>query len=444
MNDDEGALVVRKITRRLIPFLCLLFIVNYLDRTNVAMAKLQMFGDTNLNDKSYGFGAGLFFIGYFLFEVPSNLVLHRVGARRWIARIMISWGILSAAMMFVRGANSFYAIRFLLGIAEAGFFPGIVFYLMAWIPAERRSRVLATFLTSTALSGLIGSPLAGLLMKMEGIGGLHGWQWLFLLEGVPAVGLGIAILVTDLLPDTPGDASWITPSDRVWIEKEMARDHSREQVNHVSDLGAAARDGRLWLFSTIYFMLIMGLYGFIYWVPTIVKTFTHGDDFHVGLVTAIPYLVAAVSMVAIGISADRSGRRRWHVAACAVIGAAGIAGLCNSVQPVWGILAMCIAAIGIFGALGPFWALPTRYLRHTAAAAGIAIINSTGALSGFVAPSVIGWAKQSTGRFTAGLMVVAASLVMAAVLVLMVPANVEARAGKSDIGRTRDESTAVN
>jgi len=420
-----NSLVIGKITRRLIPFLCLLFIVNYLDRTNVAMAKLQMFGDTNLNDKSYGFGAGLFFLGYFLFEVPSNLVLHRVGARRWIARIMISWGILSAAMMFVRGEKSFYMLRFLLGLAEAGFFPGIVFYLMAWIPAAQRSRILAAFLTSTALSGLIGSPVAGLLMKMEGIGGLHGWQWLFLLEGLPAVGLGIAILASNLLPDRPADANWITSEERLWIENELARDHSREQVNHVSDLRAAAADGRLWLFSAIYFMLIMGLYGFIYWAPTIVKSFTHGDDFHVGLVTAIPYLVAAVSMVMIGISADRSGRRRWHVAGCAVIGAIGIAGLCNSVRPVWGIVALCVAAIGIFGTLGPFWALPTRYLRHTAAAAGIAIINSIGALSGFVAPSVIGWAKQTTGRFTAGLLVVAASLLAGAILILLVPANVE-------------------
>jgi MFS transporter, ACS family, tartrate transporter len=229
-----------------------------------------------------------------------------------------------------------------------------------------------------------------------------------------------------VLPDTPAEVGWITPDERLWIESELARDHSREQVEHISDFRAAAADGRLWLFSAIYFMLIMGLYGFIYWVPTIVKSFTHGDDFHVGLVTAIPYLVAAVSMVAIGISADRSGRRRWHVAGCAFVGAAGIAGLCNSDQAVWAIVALCVAAIGIFGTLGPFWALPTRYLRSAAAAAGIAIINSTGALAGSVAPTIIGWAKQTTGRFTAGLLVVSASLLVGAILILLVPANVEA------------------
>jgi MFS transporter, ACS family, tartrate transporter len=422
----QDSVALRKITLRLIPFLCLLFIVNYLDRTNVAMAKLQMLGDTRLNDASYGFGAGLFFIGYFLFEVPSNLILHRVGARRWIARIMISWGILSSAMMFIHEARSFCALRFLLGLAEAGFFPGIVFYLTAWVPVSQRSKIFGIFLTSTALSGVIGTPLAGLIMKMEGAGGLHGWQWLFFLEGLPAVGLGIAILASDLLPDSPAEAGWITPGERLWIENELAIDHSREHLNHVADFRAAAADGRLWLFSVIYFLLIMGLYGFIYWIPTIVKTLTHADDFHVGVIAAIPYFVAAVSMVAIGVAADRTGRRRIAVAGCAALGAIGIFWLCAASGAIGGVAALCVAAIGIFGTLSPFWTLPTRYLRHTAAAAGLAVINSTGALSGFVAPTVIGWAKQSTGQFTAGLLVVAASLLLAAVLILLVPANLEA------------------
>jgi MFS transporter, ACS family, tartrate transporter len=432
---SERSTAMGKIALRLIPFLCLLFIINYLDRTNVAMAKLQMLGDVNLTDKSYGLGAGLFFIGYFLFEVPSNLVLHRVGARRWIARIMISWGILSAAMMLTRGAASFYTLRFLLGLAEAGFFPGIVFYLTAWVPVSQRSRIFGTFLTSTALSGVIGTPLAGLVMKLEGVGALHGWQWLFLLEGLPAVGLGIAILTTDLLPDTPADAGWLTPGERLWIENELAADHSQEHVNHVSDLRAAAGDRRLWLFSAIYFLLIMGLYGFIYWAPTIVKTLIHGDNFHVGLITAIPYFVAAASMVAIGASADRTGRRRWHVAGCAVVGAVGIFGLCATDSAALGVITLCVAAIGIFGTLGPFWTLPTRYLRGTAAAAGIAIINSTGALAGFVAPSIMGWAKQRTGHFTVGWMVVAASLLTGAVLILFAPESGERRPEVRDTDR---------
>jgi MFS family permease len=426
--DDSAAIeaaLMRKITRRLIPFLCLLFIVNYLDRTNVAMAKLQMLADAHLSEASYGLGAGLFFVGYFLLEVPSNLILQRVGARRWIARIMISWGILSALMMFTRGRASFYTIRFALGAAEAGFFPGIVFYLTHWIPSRRRAHILAIFLTSIALSGLIGSPLAGLLMKMEGIGSLHGWQWLFLLEGVPAVALGVAILASDLLPDTPADARWLSGAEREWIGRELARDHALEHLNHMADFRAAAADARLWLFSAIYFLLIMGLYGFIYWVPTIVKSLTHADDLMIGLLTAIPYCVAAVSMVVIGKIADRSGRRRVVVSLGAVVGSGGVVLICATSQPVAGLAALCVAAIGIFSTLGPFWVLPTRYLRHTAAAGGIAVVNSAGALAGFVAPSAIGWARQSTGHFTAGLLVVAASLLLGAVIVLFAPRELD-------------------
>jgi MFS transporter, ACS family, tartrate transporter len=427
MSDlqPQGSAVIRKIYRRLIPFLCLLFIVNYLDRTNVAMAALKMQADAGLTDVAYGFGAGLFFVGYFLFEVPSNLILHRVGARRWIARIMITWGLLSAAMMLTRGQRSFYTLRLLLGVAEAGFFPGIVFYLTAWVPASRRSGVLAAFLTSTATSGLIGTPLAGTLMQMEGIGGLHGWQWLFLLEGIPAVVLGIAILATGLLPDTPDDAAWVTPEERAWIESELSEDHSHPDVNHVIDLGAAVKDARLWLLSIIYFTLVMGLYGFVYWVPKIVKSLSGADDFTVGWIAAIPYAVGAISMVLIGVATDRAGRRRVCVAACAIVAAAGMALLGYTRTPVAGVLAMCLAAVGIFGTLGPFWTLPMRYLRGRAAAAGIAVINSTGAISGLVAPIVIGWAKQRTGMFTAGLLVVAASLAVGAVLVLSVPRSAD-------------------
>jgi MFS family permease len=429
----DGPRIMKKIVRRLIPFLCLLFVVNYLDRTNVAMAKLQMLGDAHLTEASYGLGAGLFFIGYFLFEVPSNLILQRIGARRWIARIMISWGILSAMMMLVRGTASFYGLRFALGVAEAGFFPGIVFYLTAWAPAARRSHLLAIFLTSTAVSGVIGTPLAGWLMEMEGIAGLHGWQWLFLVEGLPAVGLGIVILISGLLPDSPARANWLTPGERIWIESELARDHSLVHVNHIADLRAAAGDMRLWLFSGIYFTLIMGLYGFIYWVPTIVKSLTHANNVNVGLISAIPYLIAAISMVAIGAAADYTGRRRWTVSICAVVGSAGIVALCASDRPVLGMASLCVASIGIFGTLGPFWALPSRYLRRTAAAGGIAVVNSTGALAGFVAPSAIGFAKQATGRFTAGLLVVAASLLVGSVLILLVPGSVEGgKAGNGD------------
>jgi ACS family tartrate transporter-like MFS transporter len=424
-SDLTGQAAIAAITRRLIPFLCLLFIVNYLDRTNIAMAKLRMLGDLNLSEDAYGTGAGLFFIGYFLFEVPSNLIMHRVGARRWIARIMISWGILSAAMLLTRGRASFYSLRFLLGLAEAGFFPGIVLYLSFWIPARQQAKVLSVFLTSTAVSGLVGNPLAGWLMQLEGFGGLHGWQWLFLAEGLLPLLLGIAILRFPLLPNRPADAPWLTLEQRHWIQHQLHSDGVAPQVNHVADLRAAAADPRLWLLCGIYFLLIMGLYGFIYWVPSIVKSLTGAADAKVGLLSAIPYLVATVSMVLIGAHADRTGQRRVHVAACALLAALGIVLLPASPGPVWGLVALCVAAIGIFGALGPFWAIPMRFLRGSAAAGGIAIINSAGALAGYPAPRVIGWSKTHTGHFTGGLLVIAASLAAGAVLVLCVPSAID-------------------
>jgi ACS family tartrate transporter-like MFS transporter len=421
---DIGAPVLAKIHRRLLPFLCLLFIVNYLDRTNVAMAKLTMVTNAHLTDSAYGLGAGLFFIGYFFFEVPSNLILHRVGARRWIARIMITWGICSAAMFLTRGPRSFYALRFLLGLAEAGFFPGIVFYLTHWIPARRRARTLAIFLTATALSGVIGNPVAGGLLKLDGVLGLHGWQWLFLLEGVPPIVLGIVILCSNILPDQPGDAAWLSADQVQWIADELNRDGEHPHVNHVADLRAAV-DLRLALLSCIYFLLIMGLYGFVFWVPTIVKNLTGQSNARVGFISAVPFVVGAITMVLIGAHADGATQRRRHVAICAIVGAIGISALAATTGMAVGLVALCVAAVGIFGSLGPFWAIPTRYLRGTAAAGGIAVINSIGALAGFVAPYTLGYVKQQTGSFAIGLFIVAASLVMGAILVLCVPANAD-------------------
>ena len=415
-----------RVTWRLIPFLCLLFLVNYLDRTNAAMAKLRMLGDTGLSSAAYGLGMGLFFIGYCLFEVPSNLILQRIGAKRWIARIMISWGLCSAAMMFTRGPLSLYAIRFFLGVAEAGFFPGIVFYLAHWVPQKRRARAMSLFLTSTATSGVVGTPLAGWLMKMDGLAGLHGWQWLFLLEGLPPVLLGLAILRMGLLPERPSDAHWLAPDERDWLTEELERDGSHEAVHHIRDLGAAAADGKLWVLCALYFLLIMGLYGFVYWAPTIVQDLTALSDAKVGMMTAIPYLVGAVTMVLIGRHADRTGRRKYHVSACALTGAIGLMVLAfASHHAILGMASLCVAAIGIFGTLGPFWAIPTRYLRGTAAAGGIAVINSSGAIAGFVAPSAIGFAVKQTGSTSPGLLLVAISLAAGAAVVLFVPMTID-------------------
>jgi ACS family tartrate transporter-like MFS transporter len=424
-STDLSHETMRRVHRRLIPFLCLLFIVNYLDRTNVAMAKLQMLRDVGLTEAAYGLGAGLFFIGYFFFELPSNLILHRIGARRWIARIMITWGICSAAMMLTRSARTFYALRFLLGVAEAGFFPGVVLYLTHWIPAARRARTLALFFTSVAVSGAIGNPIAGGLMKLDGVASLHGWQWLFLLEGIPPVLLGIAILKANLLPDRPADAPWLTPPQQQWLEAELASDGNHERIHHVSELRHAA-DKRLLFLSLIYFLIVVGVYGFVYFLPTIIKTVTAASDAKVGLWAGVPYVFAAISMVAIATHADRCGQRRWHVASCALIGAVGLAAVAESSHSIATILWLIVAAVGIFGTLGPFWSIPTRYLRGSAAAGGIAVINCIGNLGGFVAPSIIGWAKNLTGSLTAGLLAAAASLAAASILVLCIPSSADA------------------
>ncbi|HTL28596.1 MAG TPA: MFS transporter [Tepidisphaeraceae bacterium] len=416
--------IVAVIVRRLVPFLCLIFLVNYLDRTNVAMAKLAMLKDTGISESQYGYAAGFFFfIGYFIFEVPSNLILERVGARIWITRIMVSWGLICSALMFAHNATSFYILRFLLGVAEAGFFPGIVLYLTYWIPSSRRAGVLAAFLISTAVSGLVGNPLAGLLMKMDGLGGLHGWQWLFVIEGLMPISLGAVTFV--ILPDKPKDAKWLSADEVNWIEAELSREHVDHHGHHVAELKLALRDHRLWLLGVIYFMLIMGLYGFIFWVPTIVKSAGTLTNFQVGLISAIPFLVAAVSMVLIGRHADHKNERRAHVATCAIVAAIGMAIIsqCHTVASV--IPALCFAAIGIFGSLGPFWALSTRFLKGTAAAGGIAIVNSIGACAGMVAPSAVGWAKERYNSFTYGLLLVSAALVCGAVLVMLVPKRVD-------------------
>jgi MFS family permease len=424
-QTDVGPAAMARIMRRLIPLLCLLFLVNYLDRTNVAMAKLRMLADANLTDASYGTGTGLFFIGYCLFEVPSNLILVKVGARRWIARIMISWGIISACMMFTRGTTSFYFLRLMLGIAEAGFFPGIVLYLTYWVTSSHRTRAMAAFLTSTAISGLVGNPLGGMLMKLDGACGLHGWQWLFLIEGIIPVLLGVSILLFPILPDKPAKASWLSPEEKDWIERALARDESQASSDHIASLWSAMRDGRLWILSATNFMLVSGLYGFIYWLPSIVKSISSISDARIGFVSGIPYAIAAGAMVIIALRADRTGRPRFYGSACASVGCVGMVAVCvvlkYSPALAWALPALCLAAVGIFGALAPFWTIPTKYLKGNAAAGGIAIVNCFSALAGAVAPTVIGWTKQSTGSFTTGLMSVAGALAVGAVLLAVVP-----------------------
>ncbi len=418
-SDFEEA-TYRKVSWRLIPFLLLCYVVAYLDRVNVGFAKLQMLNDLKFSETIYGLGAGIFFIGYFLFEVPSNVILHKVGARIWIARIMITWGIISAAMMFVTTPTMFYVLRFLLGIAEAGFFPGIILYLTYWYPANRRGRTTTFFMTAIALSGVIGGPLYGWAMQaFHGQTGWAGGPWNFLLEGIPSILVGLLVLA--YLDDRIAHAKWLSADEKALLQRNIA---SEDADKEDPPIGTVLASPRVWLMSAIYFCFVMGLYGVSFWLPTIIKQTGVKGAFDIGLLTAIPYGCAVVGMVLVAFSADRSGERRWHIAIPAVLGALG---LVLSVQ--WhdsttlAMVALTLATIGILTTLPLFWSLPTAFLAGTGAAAGIALINSLGNLAGFLSPYAVGWLKDLTHSTDSGMYLLAACLVVGAALTLSVPAR---------------------
>lgn len=415
-DDSREQALLAVVRWRLLPFMFLLYIVSYVDRVNVGFASLQMNRDLGLSASVYGLGAGIFFIGYFAFEVPSNLLLERFGARPWIARIMVTWGVISAAMMFTTGVRSFYALRMLLGVAEAGFFPGMILYLTYWFPERERAKTVALFMTANALAGVIGGPLSGVLLTLDGSHGLSGWQWLFVLEGIPAVVLGLVVLV--YLPNGPRDATWLSPEDRVWLASR--REAERAGSAHVG-VWATLTNGPVWIFSLLYFSLVVALYSVSFWLPQILKRLSGSSDLVVGLLSSLPYIVAAVGMVLIGRHSDATGERRWHVAGPALVGAAGLLLSAVSPSPAFAIPAVALAALGIWGALGPFWALPTSWLRGSGAAAGIAWINSVGNLGGFVGPYGVGYLKDATGNFAVALGGLAVMLVIAAILALKAP-----------------------
>lgn len=412
--------IYRKVGWRLIPFLLVCYIVAYLDRVNVGFAKLQMQGDLKISDTVFGLGAGIFFIGYFLFEVPSNVILHRVGARVWIARIMITWGILSAAMIFVSSATSFYVIRFLLGVAEAGFFPGVILYLTYWYPAHRRARVTAFFMTAVAISGVIGGPLSGWILRdLSGANGWAGWQWMFLIEGIPSIVVGVVVLF--LLDDRIAHAKWLSADEKQLLERNITTDNAHKTEESV---GRILLKGRVWLMSLIYFSFVLSLYGISFWLPTIIKQTGITDPLKIGVLSAIPWAFAAVLMVIIARHADRTGERRWHIAIPALLGAVGLV-----LSVVWrddvalAMAALTLATIGIMSTLPSFWSLPTAFLAGTGAAAGIALINSLGNLAGFAAPFAVGWLKDLTSTTNSGMYMLAASMVVGAALTLSVPAR---------------------
>jgi MFS transporter, ACS family, tartrate transporter len=424
----DTSAVTAKVTRRLIPYLFLCYVVNYLDRFNISFAALEMKADLGLGDAVYGLGAGVFFAGYVTFEIPSNLILQRVGARWWIARIMVTWGALSCCMMFVRTPASFYTLRFLLGLAEAGFLPGILFYLTHWIPARDRARVFALFLTSTALAGVVGAPVSAGLLRLRGVGGLAGWQWLFLVEGLPAVVLGVTTLF--YLPDRVSHARWLSAREQTWLDDTLRVEQAAKETTHGLTLWQALTHGRVWRLCLLYFSTIISFYGVAFWLPQIVQSFSGLSNAAASLISALPYVAASIGMVLVARHSDRTGERRRHVAVPAFAAAAGLLlGALVQRHPTPAFLALCLSATGIWSTLGPFWSIPTAFLSGTAAAGGIALINSVGNVGGFVGPTVMGFLKQRTHRFESGLVVLAATLVVAGVLALSLPEDYDQHRG---------------
>ncbi|CAG9273817.1 MFS transporter [Paraburkholderia unamae] len=410
----------RKVAWRLIPLLMLCYVVAYLDRVNVGFAKLQMSSALNLSDAVYGFGAGIFFVGYFLFEVPSNIILHRVGARVWIARIMVTWGLVSILTMFVTTPTMFYVMRFLLGLCEAGFFPGIILYLTYWYPAQRRGRMTTWFMTAIALSGVIGGPVSGWILKaFDGANGWQGWQWLFLLEGLPSVIVGV--LVFFVLDDRIGKAKWLTEEERALLERNIAAEDATKEDPPIMTVLTSPR---VLLMSLTYFSFVMGLYGVSFWLPTIIKATGVKDALTIGLLSAIPFAAAVVGMVLVAKSADRTRERRWHIAVPAAIGAIGLVlSVTWAHDTTLAMTALTIATMGILTTLPLFWSLPTAWLAGTGAAAGIALINSIGNLAGFLSPYAVGWLKQATAANDSGMYMLAAFMILGGLLALSAPAK---------------------
>lgn len=407
-----------KATWRLLPFLFVCYVAAYLDRVNVGFAKLQMLNDLAFSETVYGLGAGIFFIGYFLFEVPSNIIMHRVGARVWIARIMITWAVISAGSLFVKTPTAFYVMRFLLGVAEAGFFPGIVLYLTYWFPAERRGRMNALFMMGIPIAGVVGGPLSGWIMAvLQGVGGWSNWQWLFLLEAIPSAVLGVVTLCC--LPNGIRSANWLTDEEKHVLEVNIERDSAGKTHGSLAEVFT---DARIWKMAVIYFCCMMGLYGISFYLPTLIKATGVRTALDVGLLTAIPYACAVASMFLVARSADRSGERRWHFAVPAVLAGAG---LFASTQLTGNIpLAMVALTVGTAGMLATmpvFWTYPSAILAGGSAAAAIGMINSIGNLAGFVSASIIGWMKDVTHSTNAGIYCVAGALVFGAVLALLQP-----------------------
>jgi ACS family tartrate transporter-like MFS transporter len=427
-HDQARQSAIRKAARRLLPFLCLCYMVNFLDRVNVGFAALAMNEDLGFSPSVFGAGAGIFFAGYILFEIPSNLALQKFGARIWIARIMISWGLVASAMALVHNEASFYALRLLLGIAEAGFFPGIILYLTYWFPARERARIVSLFMVAVPLATVIGGPVSGALLELHGLWGLKGWQWLFIIEGLPAVLLGVVVLF--FLDDRPEGARWLTKTERQALSAMLAAEAKATREVGYASLGQALTRPRVLVLGLLYFCIAFGLYGIGFWMPQVIQIFGL-TPLKIGFLTAIPYLFAALAMVLWGANSDRTGERIWHVALPLLLAAFAFVWSAMTLPLGLTMVALTLATVGIHAVVGTFWSLPTAILTGTGAAAGIALVNSMGNLGGFAGPFIVGAIRQATGSFNAALWFLAGALLLGALIALLFGQAQRARATAS-------------
>jgi MFS family permease len=411
--------VYRKVTWHIIPFLFLCYVFAYVDRVNVGFAKLQMQQDLGISDAVYGAAAGIFFIGYFFFEIPCNIALQKIGARRWLGPIIIVWGIVSASTMLVKSELQFYAVRFLLGVVESGFFPGVILYLTFWYTRRYRAKMVALFMTAIPLSGVIGGPVSGwLLNRMTAVGGLRGWQWLFLLEGIPSMVAGFTTLY--FLPDGPLKANWLTSEERTFLASQLEEDAAKRAGHGRHSLGDAFRSGKVWVLCFIYFGFVMGNYGLSFFLPQVLKDTISKDPFIIGWLTVIPWSAAAIAMVAVGHHSDKTGERCWHVAIPGLIGAIAFSiSAIPGISGTAGLLALTIATAGIAAAYTTFWALPSMFVTGTAASAGIAWINSVGNLGGYVSPALVGKIRDATHSMTPALLMLSSACVISVMLTIL-------------------------
>lgn len=419
--DHGRKATYRKVYRRIVPFLLLCYIFSYLDRINVGFAKLQMLHDLGFSESAYGLGAGIFFIGYFVFEIPSNMIILRAGPRMWIARIMVTWGLISGAMMFVQNEKTFYMLRFLLGVAEAGFIPGILYYLNCWFPAEYKGKATALFMAGIPLSGMIGGPLSGwVLHRFHGVAGLAGWQWVFLIEALPSITAGIVCLFW--LENDPKSASWLTDEEKGAIAMDHRREAAGKRTHTFRD---GFLDRRIWLLSLLYMMFTMGLYGISFWLPSIIVQSGVADPLSVGLLTSIPYAAALVTMCLVGHSSDRHRERRWHLAVPAALGGVGLlVSVAFSHDILLAMLGLTVGTAGVLTCIPQFYVIPPMMLSGPAAAAGFALINSIGSLAGFVSPYLLGYIKDQTGSTNHGLLAITLCLMTGACCALLLPRSV--------------------